>query len=86
MAENNLNNVFLMPADERKDETGAGEKRFEHKLAEKMIAGLKSGEFERAVKAYAGLNRVSNDFERAVKTYAMFDRISKSLIWEGNRA
>ena len=39
MAENNLNHVFLKPADERRDETGAEAKRFKHELAEKMICG-----------------------------------------------
>ena len=84
MAENKLNHVFIRPADEHKDEASA-ESRFERERSEKMVAGMKSGEFEHAVKAYAGLNRVSNDFEQAVKTYAVFDRVSKNLRWDCSR-
>ena len=85
MAENNLNRVFLKPADEHMVEKRAGERRFERELADKMVAGMTSSEFQQAVKAYAGLNRVSNGFEREVKTYAVFDRVSKNLRWDCSR-
>ena len=59
MAENSLNRVFIKPADKHKDETKVEEKYFDRSLVIKMLAGMNSGDFEQAVKAYALFDRIS---------------------------
>ena len=86
MAENSLNRVFIKPAEKEKEEAGNEETRFDRERVEKMVAGMNSGDFGQAAKAYAMFDRVSNNFEQAVKALAMFDRMSKNMLWEGERA